>query len=113
MAVTGRSLDALDATALRSVARETDVFARTTPNPNLRLVQALQAEGAVVAMTGNGVNERPALNKADAGVPLGRKGPEVAKKAAERVLAVNKRKENTSEFQPQRATPKAGVAWKK
>src|SRR3546814_430192 len=78
MAVTGRSLDALDATALRSVARETDVFARTTPEHKLRLVQALQAEGAVVAMTGDGVNDAPALKQADVGVAMGRKGTEAA-----------------------------------
>src|SRR3546814_317735 len=87
MAVTGRSLDALDATALRSVARETDVFARTTPEHKLRLVQALQAEGAVVAMTGDGVNDAPALKQADVGVAMGRKGTEAAKEAAEMVLA--------------------------
>ena len=86
MAVTGRSLDALDATALRRVARETDVFARTTPEHKLRLVQALQAEGAVVAMTGDGVNDAPALKQADVGVAMGRKGTEAAKEAAEMVL---------------------------
>jgi magnesium-transporting ATPase (P-type) len=84
--VTGQSLDALDAPTLRRVARETDVFARTTPEHKLRLVQGLQAEGAVVAMTGDGVNDAPALKQADVGVAMGRKGTEAAKEAAEMVL---------------------------
>ena len=83
----GRDLDRLDGAALRRVARDTDVFARTSPEHKLRLVEALQAEGAVVAMTGDGVNDAPALKRADVGVAMGRKGTEAAKEAAQVVLA--------------------------
>ena len=85
--LTGADLDALDADALRDAAQQTDVFARTSPEHKLRLVQALQAGGAAVAMTGDGVNDAPALKRADIGVAMGRTGTEVAKEAAEIVLA--------------------------
>jgi magnesium-transporting ATPase (P-type) len=85
--ITGAELDGLDAGPLREIARDTDVFARTSPEHKLRLVEALQAEGAVIAMTGDGVNDAPALKRADVGVAMGRKGTDVAKEAAEVVLA--------------------------
>ncbi len=85
--VTGLEIDQMDEAALRLVADDADVFARTAPEHKLRLVQALQASGNVVAMTGDGVNDAPALKRADVGVAMGRKGTEAAKEAAEMVLA--------------------------
>jgi Ca2+-transporting ATPase len=85
-ALTGRELDALDSSGFARAAAETDVFARTTPEHKLRLVEALQAQGQVVAMTGDGVNDAPALKRADVGIAMGRKGTEAAKEAAEVVL---------------------------
>ena len=84
---TGHDIDRADAEELRRVAQDSDVFARTSPEHKLRLVEALQAEGAVVAMTGDGVNDAPALKRADIGIAMGRKGTEAAKEAAEMVLA--------------------------
>ena len=86
-AVTGASLDALDDVALRQLVMETEVFARASPEHKLRLVQALQDCGEVVAMTGDGVNDAPALKRADVGVAMGCKGTEAAKEAGEIVLA--------------------------
>ncbi len=86
-AATGQDLDRLDDAALARLAREADVFARTTPEHKLRLVRSLQAQGLIVAMTGDGVNDAPALKQADIGVGMGRGGSEVAKEAAEMVLA--------------------------
>ncbi|WP_137126355.1 HAD-IC family P-type ATPase [Roseomonas sp. HF4] len=85
--LTGPALDCLDDEALRAAVAEVDVFARTSPEQKLRLVTALQANGAVVAMTGDGVNDAPALKRADVGVAMGLKGTEAAKEAAEMVLA--------------------------
>ncbi|HUF87440.1 MAG TPA: HAD-IC family P-type ATPase [Thermohalobaculum sp.] len=85
--VAGHELDALDDAAFAARARQATVFARTSPEHKLRLVAALQADGAIVAMTGDGVNDAPALKRADVGVAMGRKGTEAAKEAAEMVLA--------------------------
>jgi magnesium-transporting ATPase (P-type) len=85
--VTGHDIDRLDDEELKKVAREATVFARTSPEHKLRLVTALQAGHAVTAMTGDGVNDAPALKRADIGVAMGRKGTEAAKEAAEVVLA--------------------------
>ena len=86
-ALSGSELDALDEAALRRAVSEVDVFARASPEHKLRLVAALQANGEIVAMTGDGVNDAPALKRADIGVAMGMKGTEVAKEAAEMVLA--------------------------
>ena len=86
-AMTGAELDRIGEDDLIAVARETDVFARTTPEHKLRLVRALQASGQTVAMTGDGVNDAPALKRADVGVAMGQKGTEAAKEAASMVLA--------------------------
>ncbi len=85
--VTGPELDAADEARFREIARTATVFARAAPEHKLRLVEAFQADGHVVAMTGDGVNDAPALKRADVGVAMGRKGSEAAKEAAEMVLA--------------------------
>jgi len=85
--VTGAELEAADDDALRRIVRDCDIFARTSPEHKLRIVTALQANGEVVAMTGDGVNDAPALKRADVGVAMGIKGTEATKEAAEIVLA--------------------------
>jgi len=85
--LTGADLDGMDDAALRTAVLDTDIFARTSPEHKLRLVMALQSQGATVAMTGDGVNDAPALKRADAGIAMGDKGSEAAKEAAEFVLA--------------------------
>ena len=86
-ALTGAEIELLDDTALQQVVAQVDVFARASPEHKLRLVQALQAQGEVVAMTGDGVNDAPALKRADVGVAMGHNGTEAAKDAAAVVLA--------------------------
>lgn len=85
--ITGAEVAMMDDAALRRVAMEVDVFARAAPDHKLRLVQALQDDGQVVAMTGDGVNDAPALKRADVGVAMGMKGTEAAKEASDMVLA--------------------------
>ncbi len=85
--LTGAELADLPEAALHHAVREVDIFARTTPEQKLQLVEALQANGEVTAMTGDGVNDAPALRRADIGIAMGAKGSEVAKEAAEMVLA--------------------------
>jgi calcium-translocating P-type ATPase len=85
--LTGADLDQMDEHALSKAAISVNVFARTSPEHKLRLVTALQAHGMIVAMTGDGVNDAPALKRADAGIAMGQKGSEAAKEAADLVLA--------------------------
>jgi magnesium-transporting ATPase (P-type) len=85
-AVTGAEIERTSDEDLREIVRRSDTFARTSPEHKLRLVTALQANGDVVAMTGDGVNDAPALKRADVGVAMGIKGTEVTKEAAEVVL---------------------------
>ncbi len=85
--LTGADLDMMSDEELFGAAADTNVFARTSPGDKLRLVKALQGRGAIIAMTGDGVNDAPALKRADAGVAMGHKGSEAAKESAEIVLA--------------------------
>jgi Ca2+-transporting ATPase len=82
----GRELAGLDAAGRQRIAAEVGVFARVSPEDKLRLVEALQADGQVVAMTGDGVNDAPALKQADIGIAMGIKGTEVAKEASAMVI---------------------------
>ncbi|CAE6739963.1 cation-transporting P-type ATPase [Nitrospira defluvii] len=86
IAMTGQELAAIPQAELAEVADRTAVFARVSPEQKLRLVEALQSRRHVVAMTGDGVNDAPALKQADIGVAMGRGGTEVAKEAADMVL---------------------------
>jgi magnesium-transporting ATPase (P-type) len=86
-AISGSEIEEMDTATLQERVREVDVFARASPEHKLRLVKAIQANRQIVAMTGDGVNDAPALKKADIGVAMGIKGTEVTKEAAEMVLA--------------------------
>jgi len=85
--LTGVELDNLDDAELESIIEDTGIFARTSPEHKLRLVMALQANGMTVAMTGDGVNDAPALKRADVGIAMGKSGSEAAKEASQIVLA--------------------------
>src|SRR5262245_41758258 len=86
-ALTGAQIEEMDTATLQERVRDVDVFARASPEHKLRLVKAIQANGQIAAMTGDGVNDAPALKKADIGVAMGIKGTEVTKEAAEMILA--------------------------
>jgi P-type Ca2+ transporter type 2C len=85
-ALTGKQLSEMDDAALRKAVQETDVFARVSPEHKVRIVDALRANGDVVAMTGDGVNDAPAIKHADIGVSMGITGTDVAKETADMVL---------------------------
>jgi len=83
---TGENLNQMSPTELAEAVANVSVFARVTPEHKLRIVEALQQDGHIVAMTGDGVNDSPALKKADIGVAMGITGTDVAKEASEMVL---------------------------
>jgi len=85
-ALTGADLDAMSSDELSTALRTVSVFARLLPEHKLRIVEALQARGEVVAMTGDGLNDAPALKRADIGVAMGERGSEVAREVADIVL---------------------------
>jgi Ca2+-transporting ATPase len=84
--LSGRDIDRMSADELRAAVREVDVFARATPEHKLKIVEALKDEGEVVAVTGDGVNDAPALKRADVGVAMGQRGSDVAREVADLVL---------------------------
>ncbi len=84
--ITGEQLEEMDDAGLIEAVRDYDIFARTSPEHKLRLVKALQAQDEICAMTGDGVNDAPALKQADIGIAMGIKGTEVTKESAGMVL---------------------------
>ena len=84
--LTGLELETMPAEALRAAVRETNVFARVAPEHKLRLVEALKASGEIAAMTGDGVNDAPALKRSDVGVAMGERGSDVSREVADLVL---------------------------
>jgi magnesium-transporting ATPase (P-type) len=86
-AITGPELDAMSEDEMRRAVKKYNVFARASPENKIQIVKALQAEGEVCSMTGDGVNDAPALKAADMGVAMGKEGTDVAREASEMILA--------------------------
>ena len=84
--MTGAQLDEIDDAGLKAEVEQTDVFARVSPEHKMRIVDALKANGEIVAMTGDGVNDAPAIKRADIGISMGITGTDVAKETADMVL---------------------------
>lgn len=84
--LTGQDLDRMSTADLAQAISTTSIFARTSPEHKMKIVRALQSRGDVVAMTGDGVNDAPALKKADIGIAMGKLGTDVAKEAADMIL---------------------------
>lgn len=84
--ITGKEIDNMSDEELRVKVKDVTIFSRVTPNHKLRIVSAFQENGEVVAMTGDGVNDAPALKKADIGIAMGKRGSEVSKEAANLIL---------------------------
>lgn len=86
-AITGTELEAMDDETLKNAVKNVNVYARVSPNQKLRLVEAMQANGEVVAMTGDGVNDAPALKRSNIGVAMGKGGTDAAREAADMALS--------------------------
>jgi len=84
--LSGHEIDQMSDEQLEGAIGNTSIFARTSPDHKMRIIHALQARGDIVAMTGDGVNDAPALKKADIGIAMGRQGTDVAKEAADMIL---------------------------
>jgi Ca2+-transporting ATPase len=82
----GNEIDEMTDDELTAAIKNTSIFARTSPDHKMRIIKALQARGDIVAMTGDGVNDAPALKKADIGISMGLQGTDVAKEAADMIL---------------------------